>query len=265
MTRKQDGTLKRSIYRKPMWNGQLSNFHSWVPISRKRNLIITLATRIRRICSPEVVEKELSLLKAILIKNGYPSIFIDKNMKPKMPKPRTTTVEKKIFYMNIDFKGDRAAYILKRRISDSLKRTFFAATLQILFSSQSLFINNLKDELSHLTNSMCIYQFTCSCGARYIGRSMRTLSKRIQEHCPAWLRRGGNGSIRSSIIEHLVNTGHSIKTDSAFKVIYKVSRSLPKTIRLHLRCIAEAIAIHFEKPELCVQKRLVQPLLLPWS
>ncbi|CAH8288407.1 unnamed protein product [Schistosoma intercalatum] len=163
------------------------------------------------------------------------------------------------------FKGDRAAHILKRRISDSLKRTFFAATLRILFSSRSLFANNLKDKLSHLTNSMCIYQFTCSCGARYIGRSMRTLSKRIQEHCPAWLRRGGSGSIRSSIIEHLVNTGHSIKTDSAFKVIYKVSRNLPKTIRLHLLCIAEAIAIHFEKPELCVQKRLVQPLLLPWS
>ncbi|KAH9583632.1 Alpha-(1,6)-fucosyltransferase [Schistosoma haematobium] len=229
---------------------------------RKKNLIITLATRIRRICSPEIVDEELGFLKEILIKSRYPSIFIDKNMKPKT---QIITVEKKTLYMNIDFKGDRATYILKRRISDPLKRTFFAATFQILFSSLSMFAKSLKDKLSHLTNSMCIYQFTCSCETRYIGRSMRTLSRRIQEHYVAWLKRGGNGSIRSPIIEHLVNTGHSIKADSAFKVIFKVSRSLPKTIRRHLLCITEAIAIHLEKPELCVQKRLVQPLLLPWS
>ncbi|CAH8496539.1 unnamed protein product [Schistosoma rodhaini] len=37
----------------------------------------------------------------------------------------------------------------------------------IVLSSRSLFTNNLKDKLSHLTNSMCIYQFTCLCGASY--------------------------------------------------------------------------------------------------
>ena len=264
LTKKIDGTLNRSIHRKPTWNGQLTNFYSWVPISRKRNLIISLATRIRKICSPESIEEEIALLRKTLLVNGYPPRFIDKHIKPKTYKEQPISVQKKMVYMNVAFKGDLLADTLKKRISTALKRTFFAATLRLIFSSRQLFFNYSKDKLSHLTTSMCIYQFTCSCGARYIGRSMRVLSKRVQEHYPAWLRKGNNGAIRSAIIEHIVNTGHSICKEKSFKVIYKVKRSLPKSTSFRILCIAEALAIWIEKPDLCTQKKLLHPLLLPW-
>ncbi|CAH8523831.1 unnamed protein product [Heterobilharzia americana] len=32
-------TSKRSIYKQSMWNGQLTNFHSWVSMSSKQNLL----------------------------------------------------------------------------------------------------------------------------------------------------------------------------------------------------------------------------------
>lgn len=51
------------------------------------------------------------------------------------------------------------------------------------------------------------------------------------------------GSIRSSVIGPYANTGHSIMTDSAFKVTYKVSRNLWKAVKFHLLNIAEAISI----------------------
>ena len=78
---------------------------------------------------------------------------------------------------------------------------------------------------------------------------MLTLFKGIQEHHPAWLKRGEN----SSLIEHLVNTVQSIKTESEFMVIYKIIMSLPNVFILHLLSIAEAIAIHQGKLGLCVQ------------
>lgn len=57
---------------------------------------------------------------------------------------------------------------------------------------------------------MCIYQFTCSCGAGYIGRTKRALSKRISEHHhPTWLCKGLQKSVKSSILEHLVYPGRS--------------------------------------------------------
>ncbi|CAH8869519.1 unnamed protein product [Trichobilharzia szidati] len=265
LSRRTDGTLKRSIYRKLSWNGQLTNFYSWVPIGRKRNLIRSLATRIRRICSPDTVEDELYILRKILIENGFPPRFIDKNIHSNPKKRELSTVPKKILYMSLEFKGDLASDIMKRRISQSLKRTFPAASLRIAFTSRPLLFNNLKDKIPLLTNSMCVYQFTCSCGARYIGRSTRVLSKRVQEHYPAWLRKGGSGAIRSAIIEHLVDNDHPISIASAFKVIYKAKSNLPKSLRTRLICIAEALAIETEKPDLCVQKKFVQPLQLSWS
>ncbi|CAH8564888.1 unnamed protein product [Schistosoma intercalatum] len=47
LKRMPDGFLKRSIYRKPNWNGQYTNFHGWVALSRKRKLIHSLSSRIR--------------------------------------------------------------------------------------------------------------------------------------------------------------------------------------------------------------------------
>nr|CAH8866888.1 unnamed protein product [Trichobilharzia regenti] len=198
------------------------------------------------------------------MENGFPPRFIDKNIHSKPTKRDLSIAPKKILYMSLEFEGDLASDIMKRRISESLKRTFPVASLRIAFTNRLLLFNNLKDKIPMLTNSMCVYQFTCSCGARYIGRSTRVLSKRVQEH-PAWLRKGGSGAIRSAIIEHLVDNDHPISIASAFKVIYKAKSNLPKSLRTRLICIAEALVIETEKSHLCVQKKFVQPLQLSWS
>ncbi|CAH8857906.1 unnamed protein product [Trichobilharzia szidati] len=210
LSKRTDGTLKRSIYRKLSWNGQQTNFYSWVPIGRKRNLVRSLATRIRRICSPDTVEDELYVLKKILIENGFPPRFIDKNIHSNPKKRDSSSIPKKILYMSLEFKGDLA--------SEIMKKTFPAASLRIAFTSLPLLFNNLKKKIPLLTNSVCVYQFTCSCGAGYIGRSTAVLSKRVQEHYPAWLRKGGSEAIRSAIIEHLVDNDHPISIASTFKV-----------------------------------------------
>lgn len=60
---RSDGSLKRSVFRKQTWNGQLTNFYSWVHLSRKKNLIHSLCHRIHRICSTERIDEELAFLK----------------------------------------------------------------------------------------------------------------------------------------------------------------------------------------------------------
>lgn len=102
---------------------------------------------------------------------------------------------------------------------------------------------------------MWIFQFTCSCGARHLGRSMSSLSQRIQEQHLVWLKRGRNASIRSFIIEKLVNTDHSTKTDSAFKVLYKLSRKLSKAVSSYLHSIAKTLVIPFRKIRILSKKK----------
>ncbi|CAH8436738.1 unnamed protein product [Schistosoma rodhaini] len=264
LKRLPDGYLQRSMYRKPTWNGQYTNFHSWVPLSRKRNLIHSLSSRIKRICSSDTINEELLHLRQTLIKNGYPPRFVDSNLTSRRQQQITLTVQKKTLFMNMEFKGDTAAEILNKRISKTLNKTFYTAKLRIVFSSRPTIRVCVKDKLSLWATSMCIYKFTCSCGARYIGRTKRSLSKRISEHYPAWLLKGECKKITSSIQEHLINCGHIAPKETSFKIIYRVKGTGSKGGRINILCTAEALAIHEFKPELCVQKRFVQPLTLPW-
>ena len=73
---RSDGSLRRSVYRKPTWSGQYTHFHSFVPLRHKRNLVRTLAHRAKRICSPDTLEAELSHIADVLRDNGYPDRFV---------------------------------------------------------------------------------------------------------------------------------------------------------------------------------------------
>ena len=100
---------------------------------------------------------------------------------------------------------------------------------------------------------------------RYLGYTTRRLSKRISEHCPASLCKGTVKTINSSILEHLVQTGHQIDKKDCFKVVYTNNKRYPKGLKKRLLTTAEAIAIRIIKPELCKQRSIVQTLTLPWT
>ncbi|CAH8629860.1 unnamed protein product [Schistosoma rodhaini] len=264
LTKRSDGSLRRNMNRKSTWTGQYTHFLSFVPLQYKRNLIKTLSYRIRTICSADVVDNELNTLHNALRENGYPRKFIIKYMIFKVKIGEFQTVKKKSLFMRLQFRGDAAGEILAQRLRRSIQKSFNAGELRLVFSTRPMVTPRLKDEVPRMTTSFCIYQFDCSCGASYIGRSSRNLHFRAREHLPAWLSKGLMRKVNSSILAHLVQTGHSASINQSFSIIYRVSNFLPKLVRLKVLQTAEAVAIRMKKPELCVQKKYLQPLLLPW-
>ncbi|BHF85740.1 hypothetical protein SprV_1002891200 [Sparganum proliferum] len=77
--RQEDGSIQRKVFRKKTWTGQYLNLHSLVPLNIKRNLVQGLAARVRRICSPKVIDEELQHLRNTLRENGYPDRFVLRN------------------------------------------------------------------------------------------------------------------------------------------------------------------------------------------
>ena len=128
-----------------------------------------------------------------------------------------------------------------------------------------MFSTCVKDKISKEAISMCIYEFTCSCGVTYISRTKRRLSVRIREHLPTWFCKGEIQSVTSSFQEHLLQIDHTADPDKSFKIIYKVPSKYSERVQLRLLCAAEAIAIHYKTPSLCIQKKYTQTLLLPWA
>ncbi|BHF72983.1 hypothetical protein SprV_0401605600 [Sparganum proliferum] len=265
LNRRSDGSIRRSVYRKKTWSGQYTNFASFVPLQQKRNLVRCLAQRARKICSTDSIEEELRKIQGLLRENGYPDRFIAKNLAERPAKPTTLTAEKKTLFLKVPFQGDAAGELLRRRLDQAVSGTFPAARVRISFSSNPILRGEGKDRLPPQTASMCIYSFTCSCGAGYIGRTSRRLSKRIREHLPAWLTKGETRRIDIAILAHAVDSGHRVDPAEAFRVIYKVPSSYPKLLGQRLLATAEAAAIRLRKPTLCAQKNLVQAPRLPWS
>ncbi|CAH8847754.1 unnamed protein product [Trichobilharzia szidati] len=58
MTRRDDGTIQRSIFRKQTWSGQYLHFNSFVPIQYKRSLVKCLFSRARKICTSDIAMEE---------------------------------------------------------------------------------------------------------------------------------------------------------------------------------------------------------------
>ncbi|CAH8477687.1 unnamed protein product, partial [Schistosoma rodhaini] len=61
----------------------------------------------------------------------------------------------------------------------------------------------------------------------YIGRTTRQLNQRVSEHLPSWLGKGMVKSIRSSILSHLIDSGHEVDRNQSFKVIYRIPTIFP--------------------------------------
>lgn len=56
-------------------------------------------------------------------------------MKLKPSREPTIYVSKKLLYLNVDFKGDTLADILKKKIYNATKTSFLKANLEIVFVS----------------------------------------------------------------------------------------------------------------------------------
>ncbi|BHF62726.1 hypothetical protein SprV_0200571200 [Sparganum proliferum] len=264
LRRQEDGSIQRRVFRKKTWTGQYINFHSFVPLNIKRNLVQGLAARVRRICSPETVDAELQQLRNILNENGYPERFILRNIGERTAKPTMATAEKKDLFIRLPFQGDAAADLVRRRLKAEITSAFPAANLRVCFTNSPVVRLGGNDRLPLQATSMCIYSFTCSCGAGYIGRTTRRLEKRVREHIPAWLGRGDKKSISSSILAHLVDTNHRVDAKEAFHVVYRTPASFSRGLRQRVLATAEAVAIRLANPVLCCQKTLTQALCLPW-
>ena len=97
----------------------------------------------------------------------------------------------------------------------------------------------VKDATPRNLLSSVVYQVTCSCNARYIGKTIRHIEVRLNEHKKSI---GLSEQSRSHIQEHVARTGHAIDF-SKFQILGKAKTDY----RLK---IFESLMIKSKTPEL---------------
>ncbi|CAH8821014.1 unnamed protein product, partial [Trichobilharzia szidati] len=254
------------VYRKSTWTGQYLNYHSFCPLQYKKALVKCLFKRIHRICTADTIEEERQHLTEILLDNNYPLRFIRRYGSVNHRALPIQSAPKKDVYISLPFRGDQQSLVTRQRLKAAINRTYYAAKLIFIEKTRTMLFCKPSHHPNDSVTSHCVYQFTCMCGDTYIGRTHRSLQVRATEHIPKWLQQQmkspdtiepGNRCPTSSIAKHIIETGHKVDFNSAFKPIYKTRLG-------HILKFIEALAIKRLKPVLCVQKLFVITLNLPW-
>ena len=131
-----------------------------------------------------------------------------------------------------------------------------------------------KDVLPTTLKSSVIYEYSCYCDSRYVGRTSQRLQDRIKQHVPKWLQqqakrptrfqpgkscklKRNNPDCDSAIGQHLLDKKQCAANynDKRFKILADARNSF------HL-CLLETTFIETRYPILCKQKEFVYTLKL---
>ena len=167
-----------------------TNYESFIPTYQKRGLLHTLLHRSFSICCDfKTFHFEIDHLKTILIKNNYPSNFIDSHIKSFLnklytPKIMVPNVPKRNIFVKLPFLGSILFQIpkkLQKLFSDKLT----SLNLKIVFTSPVRVKNfcTFKDKLRKILLSGLAYKYKCGdFNATYYGKTKRHFKVQICEH-----------------------------------------------------------------------------------
>ena len=271
LIKRKDDKFITSIFRKPSFTGQYLNFQSYCSRRRKVGLIKTLFHRAHKLCSEEMFQTELNVIKDLLINNGYPNPLVEKVFKTEINRLKYIKPygpDKCPVLLILPYVGVKSTQI-ENSIKKMTEKVYRASNPRVIFTSTSILNPKGKDHISHNHKSCVVYTFKCCCSNSYIGQTSRHLETRIKEHVPKCVREHianqpktlnaatSNAIKRSSISEHLVN--NPLCGKSYNEKMFKIMRSCTNILDL---VKIEAIYIHLNKPELCKQREFDYSLSL---
>ena len=189
---KSNNDFITSVFRKPSFAATYQKWSSFVPLSRKLNVIGTLTHRALCICSKSTLSNELKNIRRIFHDNGYPPAVVDVQIRRKVTQLNSLQSygpEKKAVYLRMPYMGVQSEKMVKT-VRDSVKNTFLSVNFRIVFATQSILPFTKKDALPSHAKSNLIYKFQCKrCESAHIGRCYPRLEDRIAEHVPAIIRK----------------------------------------------------------------------------
>ena len=109
---REKGKFLTTVYRKPTFSGVYINFESFLPTIYKFGMVYTITYRCFKIFSDWTkFYEDLSFLKQVFLKNGYPLSFIDNCFRAFFDKlfircPELITVEKKTLFLSLSYLGE---------------------------------------------------------------------------------------------------------------------------------------------------------------
>ena len=189
ITRKEDGSIKTTVYRKKTHTDQYLSFQSHHPLHQKLGVVRTLLDRCDNVITEEAdKEKEEKHLKSVLKVCGYPewSIKVVKENREKKKEQKKSKKSKKKEKEDEKSRGQVVLPYIKG-VSEAVERVMKKHGVGAAMRPHDTLRHNLvhpkdkcvvPDEVGQL-----VYQIPCkNCESSYVGETGRLLKTRLEEH-----------------------------------------------------------------------------------
>ena len=220
VTRKVDGKLDVTVYRKPTHTDRYLHFSSHHPTHVKKGLVRCLYDRARNITKEASnLETEKAHLSGALQRNGYPAAFVraaSQESKPRERDPEEAQGEGKPTLMMLPYVAG---------VSERIRKACRNYNIKVVFRSGPTFrsmLTKVKDPLPIEKQANVVYEIPCTCGKVYIGETKRRLGTRLKEHKDACVKCQTD---KSAIAEHAWAEDHPINW-SGTKILQRASHTM---------------------------------------
>lgn len=211
LVKREDGNIiKLDWYMKPNASGRYVHYKSNHSITIKINFIKQMKHRIHKIYHKDFINKNLKILKNLLLKNGYPkglvsTIIFSTSEQIEQQQPRGAQL------------GEIKLGVLPYydHLTDRITKVFREENIVIARKSiknvGSLF-TKLKDNIPTMLKSNVIYKLTCNtCQNCYIGQTSQWVKNRIALHKSDIRKRQDRCALTNHI---MANQEHNIDMDN---------------------------------------------------
>ena len=236
LTRREDGTLNVTVFRKQTHTDRYLHFNSHHPLSAKRAAVRSLFDRARNITlQKEDLRKEEEHLTTTFKQNGYPLPFI-RAISSSLQESTAPTEESDEEESQEDEKQPLAVIPYVSGVSERIRKACEKFNLRVVFKSgptlRSL-LTKVKDPLPKEKLAGVVYQIPCQCGKVYVGETQRHLETRVKEHKDACNK---GYTEKSAIAEHQWDQQHQVKWEDT-RVLDRATRPIQLKVKeaLHIQ------------------------------
>ena len=220
VTRKVEGKLDITVYRKPTHTDRYLHFSSHHPTHVKKGLVRCLYDRARSITKETTnLKMEKAHLAGALQRNGYPAAFVKAASVETTPRELDRETEqgegKPMLMMLLYVAG----------VSERIRKACRSYNIRVVFRSGPTFrsmLTKVKDPLPVEKQANVVYKVPCSCGKIHIGEIKRRLETRLKEHKEACVK---GQTTKSAIAEHAWLEGHPINWDGT-RILQRASHTM---------------------------------------
>ena len=187
-----------SLHVKNMHSNSCLPFSSFVPMSRKRSLLIGENHRVNRNSSLINLNKSKAELRKRFLANGYNQKIVGRLFDSNVPATQRSEEAKHLTFIKLPFYGEKH----KRNVMNLARQCEVLDKVRIIFTSERPLSLRFRDRRElpkcpekcwtcamSIKKDCCfkkfaVYELCCSlCDCRYIGQTNRTMKSRLREHC----------------------------------------------------------------------------------